>query len=119
MTRCIAVFRAKALAVPVLAGLLIALAGFAIYAESVSAYDEGHETSVGAGQVLPQEAEPEEDDDPEANLPYLFAVFIITWAAFFGYLFVMSRRQNELRQEIDALKERLADTEAVTPTRAD
>ena len=68
-------------------------------------------------EFLPQDSEP--DDGPEANLPYLFAVFIITWAVFFGYVFVMSRRQNELRQEIDALKQRLAESEGAAQTRAD
>ena len=70
-------------------------------------------------EFLSQESEPEPDDGPEANLPYLFAVFIITWAAFFGYVFVMSRRQNELRQEIDALKQRLAQSEGAAQTRSD
>ena len=45
-----------------------------------------------------------EHGDPEANLPYLFAVFFITWAAFFGYVFIMSRRQREMQNEIDVLK---------------
>ena len=49
--------------------------------------------------------------EPEANLPFLFAVFFITWAAFFGYVFVMSRRQRQMRSEIDALKETLATRE--------
>lgn len=45
-----------------------------------------------------------QDSEPEANLPYLFAVFIITWLAFFGYVFYMSRRQREMQREIDDLK---------------
>ena len=45
----------------------------------------------------------------EAELPWLFAVYIITWAAFFGYVFVMSRRQREMRAEIEALKRALAE----------
>ncbi len=47
----------------------------------------------------------------ESELPWLFAVYIITWAAFFGYIFVISRRQREMRREIDALKRALADPE--------
>lgn len=46
----------------------------------------------------------------EAELPWLFAVYIITWAAFFGYVFFMSRRQREMQREIDALKDALDDT---------
>ena len=45
--------------------------------------------------------------DPEANLPFLFAVFIITWAAFFVYVFYVSRRQREMQSEIEALKRAL------------
>ena len=49
------------------------------------------------------------DSDPEANLPFLFAVYILTWAGFFGYAFYMSRRQRDMRREIDALKQLLLD----------
>ena len=49
--------------------------------------------------------------EPEANLEFLFAVFIITWAAFFGYVFYMSRRQREMRKEIDILTRALVDRE--------
>ena len=49
--------------------------------------------------------------DPEANLPYLFAVFIITWAGLFGYLFYMSRRHRDTRGELDELKAALAEKE--------
>ena len=48
---------------------------------------------------------------PDANLEFLFAVFIITWAAFFGYVFYMSRRQREMRKEIDILARALVDRE--------
>ena len=62
---------------------------------------------------IPVEAapQPQNDDDPEANLPYLFAVFIITWAAFFGYVFYLSLRQRDMRSEIEALKRALAQRE--------
>ena len=50
-------------------------------------------------------APPEEHEDSpgDSELPWLFAVFFITWAAFFGYVFVMSRRQREMQREIEAL----------------
>ena len=48
----------------------------------------------------------------ESELPWLFAVYIITWAAFFGYIFVISRRQREMRREIEALKRAMADRES-------
>ena len=43
----------------------------------------------------------------EAELPWLFAVYVITWAAFFAYVFIMSRRQREMQREIDTLKRAL------------
>lgn len=49
--------------------------------------------------------------EPDSNLEFLFAVFIITWAAFFGYIFYMSRRQREMRKEIDALRRAMVDRE--------
>ena len=42
--------------------------------------------------------------DREGNLPFLFAVYTITWAAFFAYAFYMNRRQRELRRELDEIK---------------
>lgn len=49
----------------------------------------------------------------DPNLGYLFAVFAVTWAAFFGYVFFMSRRQREVRREIEALRMALAEKESV------
>ena len=43
-------------------------------------------------------------NDPETNLPYLFAVYIITWGGFFLFLFYVSRRQRQVRAEIETLK---------------
>jgi len=54
----------------------------------------------------------EEDSDPEANLPFLFAVYIITWGGFFAYSFAMSRRQREMQRELDALKAVIAEKES-------
>jgi CcmD family protein len=54
----------------------------------------------------------EQDSDPEANLPFLFAVYIITWGGFFAYVFAMSRRQREMQRELDALKTVIADKES-------
>ncbi len=50
--------------------------------------------------------------EPEANLPYLFAVYIITWLAFFAYVFFMSRRQREMQREIDELKRAISERES-------
>jgi CcmD family protein len=40
----------------------------------------------------------------ETNLGYLFAVYTITWLAFFAYVFILSRRQRDLQREIVRLK---------------
>jgi len=47
--------------------------------------------------------------DPEANLPYLFAVYAVTWVAFFAYLYYLSQRQQSLRRELEELREALAE----------
>ena len=39
----------------------------------------------------------------EAYLPYLFTVFAVVWVAFFVYLYFISRKQADLKREIDAL----------------
>ena len=72
---------------------------------------EGVRAETGEQAALPP---PQAGDDlgGESELPWLFAVFFITWAAFFGYAFVMSRRQREMRREIDALRRALAHREA-------
>ncbi len=41
----------------------------------------------------------------ETNLGFLFAIYMVTWAAFFAYVFVMSRRQRDLHRQIEQLKE--------------
>lgn len=47
----------------------------------------------------------------EDYLPFLFAVFAVTWIAFFVYAFFMSRKQADLKREIDALRQSLEDSE--------
>ena len=55
--------------------------------------------------------EEHEDGKSDSELPWLFAVFFITWAAFFGYVFLMSRRQREMQREIAALSLALQERE--------
>mgnify|MGYP001173237923 CR=1 FL=1 len=76
---------------------------------TASASDEGSGAALGTDVIPP----PEEHDGPdgESELPWLFAVFFVTWAAFFGYVYVLSRRQREMRREIEALRRALADWE--------
>ena len=44
---------------------------------------------------------------PSANLPFLFAAFAVSWAAFFAYAFFVTRRQQEMRREIRELRQAL------------
>ena len=67
---------------------------YASYDPEIAGVSETH--------VAPEEHEIE-DRNGESELPWLFAVFFITWAAFFGYVYIMSRRQREMQGEIDAL----------------
>ncbi len=48
-----------------------------------------------------------EQGDLERNLGFLFAIYIVTWAGFFAYIFIVSRKQNDLTREIDALKDQV------------
>ena len=52
-----------------------------------------------------------QESDPEANLPYLFAVYTVTWIAFFAYLFYLSQKQRDLRAEIESLRRTLSEEE--------
>ena len=80
--------------------LLVLIGGGSLAAPAVSAAD-----SVPAvAAEVPESPQQGEDGSSGSELPWLFAVFIITWAVFFGYVFVMSRRQREMQQEIDTLR---------------
>ena len=45
----------------------------------------------------------------ESELPWLFAVFFITWLAFFAYVFFLSRRLKSMKQEINDLRSHLGE----------
>ncbi len=70
------------------------------------ASDEPHQQVIAEAQSHPQQ-----QLRGESELPWLFAVYIITWGAFFVYVFIMSRRQREMRREIDALNRAMAERE--------
>lgn len=92
---------------------LAALIALCAAVVAVSALSDGAYVSAadGAGVVVAADEPPAQQRRGEAELPWLFAVYAITWAAFFGYVFVMSRRQREMRAEIAALKRALAERE--------
>ena len=93
--------------------VVVALAAMGLAVPSwnatASASDEGSGSALGTDVTPPLEEH--EALDGESELPWLFAVFFITWAAFFGYVYLLSRRQREMRREIEALRRALADQE--------
>jgi CcmD family protein len=46
---------------------------------------------------------------PPENLPFLFAALAVSWLVFFVYAFSVSRRQQDLRREIDELSQGMGD----------
>jgi CcmD family protein len=44
----------------------------------------------------------------ESNLGFLMVGLILIWAGFFTYLFYISRKTNELKREIDDLRDQIA-----------
>ncbi|NQW17245.1 MAG: CcmD family protein [Chloroflexi bacterium] len=50
----------------------------------------------------------QENTNTETNLDFLFAIYIITWAGFFTYIFIVSRRQRTMERDIKALKQLLS-----------
>ena len=63
---------------------------------------------VFADSALVSEAK---QNDPDANLKYLFTVFFLVWAIFFGYIFFLSRRLKEMRSEVVMLKKIISEKE--------
>ena len=88
-------------------GVAIVMAVLALSAIGVAGAYEGPFQAAAQGAAPAQEG-----GGPEANLPFLFAVYIITWAAFFAYVFYVSRRQRELQNEIRDLKRALEERDS-------
>jgi CcmD family protein len=96
-----------------LAGCLIlaALAGPWMAADAFAEPTIAGETAGEASSAPQAEEDPFIERPPE--LTYLFAVFMVTWAGFFGYAFVMSRRLRETRRDVDVLRRAIEDKEPV------
>ena len=62
-----------------------------------------------AQTATPEPAAASERSDPEANLPYLFAAYSVTWVGFFVYVYFLSQRNRGLQREVVALREELAE----------
>jgi CcmD family protein len=83
------------------------------WVSSVHALERGAQLDASQARLLPEQHEGV-PSDPEANLPFLFAVYIVTWAAFFAYVFFMGRRQREMQSDIEALKRALTEKEGAS-----
>ncbi|MFQ5574611.1 MAG: CcmD family protein [Terriglobia bacterium] len=44
----------------------------------------------------------------DSNFPFLFAVYTIIWIVLFGYIFYLSRKNRELKREVESIKNSLA-----------
>ncbi len=55
---------------------------------------------------------------PSDNLPFMFVAYAIVWIAFCIYAFFISRRQQELEQEIMLLQRRLDDVNTDTSSKS-
>ena len=101
----------KRLALKPLIALLIMAAIF-LSSAALPALSQPCPGSAGSAQQdISAQATNAESRDPEANLPYLFAVYAITWAIFFAYLYYLSQRQRNLRREVEELRQVLAERE--------
>ena len=95
-------------------GLVVRIALVVALSALMASYAGAGEVNASGEQAEEATAQPgmpqqSDEMDGESELPWLFAVFAITWAAFFAYVFVMSRRQREMQREIDHLKRSLED----------
>ncbi len=63
--------------------------------------------SAGGQPELASEIAAQENTNTDSNLDFLFAIYIVTWAGFFVYVFIVSRRQQTMEREIGALRQLL------------
>ena len=89
-----------------LVAIVVALAAAPFAAAHAQISTQVANVSGDGSAPAPQPQAQELEGDSE--LPWLFAVFFVTWATFFAYVFIMSRRQREMQREIDAMKRMLA-----------
>ena len=102
----------KRLALKPLIALLIMAAIF-LSSAALPALAQPFPGSAGSAQQdISAQATNAESSDPEANLPFLFAVYTVTWAIFFVYLYYLSQRQRNLRREVEELRQLLAERES-------
>ena len=104
---------APALRVALAALLVFGLAAAPWWAGSAHAMSGPGEDGTASANVWQQAEDDLVERPPE--LPYLFAVFAITWAGFFAYSFYMARRRREVEREVEALKRALQESDRSAP----
>ena len=93
-----------------LVAIVVALAAAAPFA-AAHAQISPQVANVSGDESAPAPQPQAQEFEGDSDLPWLFAVFFVTWATFFAYVFIMSRRQREMQREIDAMKRMLAGRE--------
>ena len=83
--------------------IVLALLVLLVPAGAIALASAGGPPEVAAGIAA------QENTNTEANLDFLFAIYIVTWAGFFAYIFIVSRRQRTMEREIKDLRQLLTD----------
>ncbi len=109
MTNCTRRPRSAARAVLALAALALTLAALVAPPAALSS---GAPDALDTQGEVRMQAQEEGGGDPEANLPFLFAVFIITWALFFAYVVYMTLKRRAMEREIEVLRASIAERDA-------
>jgi CcmD family protein len=68
--------------------------------------------SAGGQPEVAAEIAAQENTNTETNLDFLFAIYMVTWAGFFVYIFIVSRRQLTIEREIKDLRQLLAEQQS-------
>ncbi len=68
--------------------------------------------SAGGPPEAAAEIAAQENTNTESNLDFLFAIYIVTWAGFFVYIFIISRRQLTMEREIKDLRQLLTEQQS-------
>ena len=60
-----------------------------------------------ANTATAQTLQTEHAPNPEANLPFLFAAYAVTWIALSVYFYYLSQKQRDIQSDLDSLKQDL------------
>jgi CcmD family protein len=54
-----------------------------------------------------QTLQAEHSSAPEANLPFLFAAYAVTWVTLSVYFYYLSQKQRDIQSDLDSLRQDL------------